>query len=30
MLSNSQELGVLTGMFMLPFTSVITYIKKPK
>lgn len=27
MLRNSWELGVLVGMFMLPFTSVITYIK---
>lgn len=27
MLRNSWELGVLVGMFKLPFTSVITYIK---
>lgn len=27
MLRNSWELGVLVGMFTLPFTSVITYIK---
>lgn len=27
MLRNSWELGVLAGMFMLPLTSVITYIK---